>query len=153
MVAFAGYPIVVDDRLVGVMATFARQPLSPIVVESMASIADDLAQCIERKQAEASRRAIEARQAAILESAMDCIITIDHKGHVLEFNPAAEETFGYRREEAVGRLLGELIVPPALRKAHFDGLQRYLAGERLACSAVGSRSKGCVRTVRLSRLS
>ena len=41
--------------------------------------------------------------AAILEAALDCIITIDDRGRVLEFNPAAEETFGYSAEDVVGR--------------------------------------------------
>ena len=38
-----------------------------------------------------------------METALDCIITIDHEGKVIEFNPAAERTFGYRRDQVVGR--------------------------------------------------
>jgi PAS domain S-box-containing protein len=155
MVAFAGYPLVVDDRLVGVMATFSRRVLDPIIIQSMASIADDLAQCIERKQAEAGRLATEARKAAILESAMDCIITIDHEGRVLEFNPASERTFGYAREQAVGRTLAELIVPPGLREAHRAGLARYVStgdprvlGRRIEIEAM--RADGTVFPVELA---
>jgi sigma-B regulation protein RsbU (phosphoserine phosphatase) len=44
----------------------------------------------------------------------------------VEFNPAAEAMFGYSRAEVLGRELAELIVPPALRAAHRDGLRRYL---------------------------
>ena len=47
---------------------------------------------------------------AILDSALDCIITMDASGHVLEFNPAAERVFGFTREEAVGQELAELII-------------------------------------------
>ncbi len=68
-----------------------------------------------------------AREAAILEAALDCIITIDAEGKVVEFNPAAERTFGYRRDETVGESLAELIVPPSLRTAHIEGMKRYLA--------------------------
>ena len=68
----------------------------------------------------------EARKAAILETALDCIIAIDHDSHVTEWNPAAQKTFGYSREEALGRQLPELIIPPALREAHYNGLQHYL---------------------------
>ncbi len=64
-----------------------------------------------------------------LEASLDCVITIDHRGAVLEFNPAAQRTFGYEREEAVGREMAELIVPPDLREAHRDGLRRYLETE------------------------
>ena len=46
---------------------------------------------------------------------------------VLELNPAAERTFGYAREDAVGRELAELIVPPELRDAHRAGLGRHIA--------------------------
>ena len=69
----------------------------------------------------------ESRKAAILHSALDCIITIDHEGRVLDFNPAAERTFGYRQEEVRNQLLGELIVPPSLREAHYRGMTHYLA--------------------------
>ncbi len=69
----------------------------------------------------------EARKSAILDTALDCIILIDAAGHVLEFNPAAERTFGYRRADVVGRDLAELIVPPSLRERHRQGLARYVA--------------------------
>jgi PAS domain S-box-containing protein len=48
---------------------------------------------------------------------------MDHEGLVVDFNQA---TFGYSRDEAIGRPLVELIVPPALRDRHRAGLRRYL---------------------------
>src|SRR5450432_574556 len=97
----------------------------------------------ERKQAEDSLRQSEESMRAILDSALDCIITMDHHGRVVEFNPAAEKTFGYRPEEAIGQLLAELIIPPLLRERHQKGLARYLAtgeapalGQRLELSAM-----------------
>jgi PAS domain S-box-containing protein len=56
MIAFAGYPLIVEDRLVGVMATFARRPLTDTVLESMASVANGIALGIERKRAEQGLR-------------------------------------------------------------------------------------------------
>jgi PAS domain S-box-containing protein len=44
----------------------------------------------------------------------------------VEFNSAAERTFGYRRAEALGKELAELIIPPRLRAQHREGLARYL---------------------------
>lgn len=64
---------------------------------------------------------------AVLQSALDSIVVMDSEGIVREFNPAAERTFGYRREEAVGAPLADLIVPPELRARHWAGLRRYLA--------------------------
>jgi PAS domain S-box-containing protein len=63
---------------------------------------------------------------AILDSALDCIITMDADGRVREFNPAAEKVFGFSRSEAVGRELADLIVPPRMREQHRQGLARYL---------------------------
>ena len=69
----------------------------------------------------------EVRKAAIVESALDCIVTIDHEGRITEFNPAAERTFGHRRDEVVGKQLAEVIIPPSLREKHRLGFARYLA--------------------------
>ena len=67
------------------------------------------------------------RNAAILEAALDAVITMDHEGKVVEFNSAAERIFGYRREDAAGRNLADLIIPERLRAEHWRGLARYLA--------------------------
>jgi PAS domain S-box-containing protein len=73
-------------------------------------------------------RAQEARYRAMLDAALDCVLTMDHEGHIVDFNPAAERTFGYRADDAVGRAMDELIIPPELRERHRSGLARYLAG-------------------------
>ena len=62
----------------------------------------------------------------ILDSALDCIITMDAAGRVVEFNHAAERTFGFTREEAVGAELAELIIPERMRGQHRRGLAHYL---------------------------
>jgi PAS domain S-box-containing protein len=67
----------------------------------------------------------EARKAAIVESALDCVITMDAEGRVVEFNPAAERTFGYCQSDVVGRPLADLIIPSDLRQKHRDGLARH----------------------------
>ena len=68
-----------------------------------------------------------ARLSGILQAALDCIVTVDAEGRVIEFNPAAEKTFGYVERETVGRDMAELVIPPAYRAMHRAGLQRYLA--------------------------
>ena len=65
MVAFAGYPLVVKDRLLGVLAMFSRRPLSEAVLQTLGSVAGVIALGIERKQQEVElRRAKEAAEAA-----------------------------------------------------------------------------------------
>ena len=94
-------------------------------------------------QEERELKRSEARKAAILDSALDCIVTIDHEGCITEFNPAAERTFGYRRDEVLGRHLADVIIPPSLREKHRQGFARYLAtgearvlGKRIEMTAV-----------------
>ncbi|HEU5182062.1 MAG TPA: PAS domain S-box protein [Candidatus Polarisedimenticolia bacterium] len=84
----------------------------------------------ERKHAEEALRQSEARKGAILDTALDAIITIDQAGIALEFNPAAEQLFGHRREEVLGRNILELIVPPEEQQKIREGLQKFfLTGE------------------------
>lgn len=78
-----------------------------------------------RQSIEAELRRSTARNEAILEAALDSVILMDAAGRIVQFNPAAEKTFDWRREEAVGADLGELIVPPVLREAHCKGLAHY----------------------------
>jgi PAS domain S-box-containing protein len=85
----------------------------------------------------------EVRKAAIVDSALDCIVTIDHEGCITEFNPAAEDTFGYRRDEVLGKHLADVVIPPSLREKHRQGFARYLAtgearvlGKRIEMTAV-----------------
>jgi PAS domain S-box-containing protein len=96
---------------------------------------------------EAPRAETEARTRAILDAALDCVVSIDHRGLITYFNPAAEETFGYRSEQAVGRELADVIIPPSLRDAHRAGFARHLEtgearilGERV--ETIGMRGDG-----------
>jgi len=80
----------------------------------------------EIRRAERSLRASEARKSAVLQTALDAIVNIDHDGNIVDFNPAAERMFGYARDEAIGREMGSVIVPPSLRENHRKGLARFL---------------------------
>lgn len=89
--------------------------------------------------------ASEARKGAILESSLDAVITMDIAGHIIEFNPAAERMFGFSRDEAIGALVSQTVVPRRLRQSHIEGLARYLEsgeprilGERIEITAVRS---------------
>ena len=78
-----------------------------------------------RQAQQALRRSEEAFR-GIVEASVDCVVTADHTGRITEFNPAAERTFGYRREEAIGRLVAELIIPLRYHEAHAAGWARYM---------------------------
>src|SRR5947207_1873226 len=72
-------------------------------------------------------RASAARVRAVGDFARDCIIAMDADGRVLDFNPAAERTFGYARADIIGERLADKIVPAAYRERHVNGLRRYIA--------------------------
>src|SRR5258707_5766057 len=80
-----------------------------------AIIGAEVGQFLARKRFEQEIRFSEARKAGMMEAALDCIITTDQDGRIVEFNPAAERTFGYRRREVLGREMAELIIPEAQR--------------------------------------
>jgi PAS domain S-box-containing protein len=80
----------------------------------------------QRRRAEEALHDSEARKAAIFDSALDSIISIDHQGRVIEFNPQAEKTFGYKRDNVIGQRMDELIIPPAARSQHRTAFARYL---------------------------
>jgi PAS domain S-box-containing protein len=116
-------------KVLGTFAIYFDEPRTPTLLrlslieqfKHIASIA------VERAQGDAALKRSEARKAAILDSALDCIVTTDHDGCITEFNPAAERTFGHRRDEVLGQRLADVIIPTALREKHRQGLARYLA--------------------------
>jgi PAS domain S-box-containing protein len=79
-----------------------------------------------QRAAAAALRESEARKTAILETALDAIISIDQAGKIIEWNPAAERIFGYSRELALGRDLTGLIMPKSNEELHRKGLARFL---------------------------
>jgi diguanylate cyclase (GGDEF)-like protein/PAS domain S-box-containing protein len=146
-----------SDRLV-----ILKKPFDTIEVVQLASALTEkwrlarqsrsILEDLERRVAERTRELVqtvedlsrsESLKGAILKSSLDCLITIDHDGKIVEFNPAAEATFGLTREQALGKEMVELIVPPRLRNAHRRGFAHYLAtgigpilGKRLELAAI-----------------
>jgi PAS domain S-box-containing protein len=66
------------------------------------------------------------RMRAVLETALDGVITMDHTGRIVEFNAGAERIFGYRRASVIGRKLEDTVIPPELAESHRRGLAHYL---------------------------
>jgi len=77
-----------------------------------------------RLRAELERNEVEELKLAVVESALDAIVTVDDKGLVVDFNPAAENAFGYTRARVLGRAAVDLLVPPRLRAIHREELAR-----------------------------
>jgi PAS domain S-box-containing protein len=122
------FPIRSAAGVLGVIELFTGEPREPDaeLLSTMAALGDQIGQVVERRRDVAALRAKEARHRAMLDAALDCVVTMDHEGRVVDFNQAAERTFGYRADDAIGRDMAELIIPPELRERHRRGLARYL---------------------------
>jgi PAS domain S-box-containing protein len=125
--AFA-FPLRSGRGVVGVVEFFSRERLEPDerLLRTMTAVGSQVGQFVARRHAEEEVRANESRLRAMLEAALDAVVTMDHHGSVVGWNPAAEATFGYSAEEAIGADMADLIVPPMLRESHRRGLARYL---------------------------
>jgi len=83
-------------------------------------------QIAETKKAEKLADINEATLSSIISSTLDAIVTMDHSGVVIRWNPAATDTFGYSEEEACGKQLHDLIIPLASRKEYAGGMGNYV---------------------------
>lgn len=63
---------------------------------------------------------------ALLQSNLSSIVVIDSLDRIVEFNPSAERLFGFNRSQVIGKMMGELLVPAALRQRHYLGIERFL---------------------------
>jgi PAS domain S-box-containing protein len=126
--AFA-FPIGLGDELFGVIECFNSTVVTPDtdLLRTMATVGNQVGQFIGRKHEEAAAAESQRRTRAMMDTALDAVIVMDHDGTISEFNPAAERMFGYRRDDVLGRVLAGLLIPPQLREQHREGLVRYLA--------------------------
>lgn len=97
----------------------------------------------------------EALNKAVVQSSLDAIIVADEDWHVIEFNPAAEAMLGFGRNEAIGRLAWDLVVPTAQREAQIATMERYKAKTDVSelarrFEADGQRKDGSVFPVEYS---
>lgn len=85
---------------------------------------------------------------ATIRAALDGIIIINQGGKVIDFNPSAEKIFGYCNDEIQGRDIADLIIPPAYRERHKEGLKRYretgssqIVGQHVELTALNAKGR------------
>jgi PAS domain S-box-containing protein len=127
MVAFAGYPLLLEGRVLGVLAMFARRPLAEDILKALGSVADSLALGLERKRAQAALAESEARfSVAFQASPIFIAIARMSDGQFVLANDAFVNWTGYTREEVLGRSTAELTVWERQedREAFWEDLRR-----------------------------
>ena len=122
------FPIRLGEEVLGVLEFFSHDIREPDeeLLQMMTTIGSQIGQFVERKHVEAVVRESEARKSAILQSAQDAIVSMDADGLVVDFNPAAEDMFGYRAADVIGSELASFLIPPADRDRHRASLARYV---------------------------
>ncbi|HEU0188077.1 MAG TPA: EAL domain-containing protein, partial [Gallionellaceae bacterium] len=81
----------------------------------------------ERKRAERALIESKDRLHAVIETALDAVVQMNDEGIITGWTTQAEKYFGWTREEAIGRMMSETIIPLQYREAHRKGLKRFLA--------------------------
>jgi len=111
MVAFAGYPLLLEDRVLGVLALFARSPLGDSVLKTLGSVADSIALGIERKRAQTALAESEARFSVAFQASpiFISILRMSDQKYVWA-NDAFVNRLGHPREEVLGRTSAEFGV-------------------------------------------
>ncbi len=125
--------------------------------EALSALHADLEARVAARTLELRERELELR--SVIENANDAYIGFDQASMVTVWNRAAEQTFGYRADEAIGRSLDALIIPPAMTNARRHGIQRYMTtgistvvGKRLELPAVRKDGSSLMVEVRITAL-
>ncbi len=119
LVSFAGYKIgsPTGDTL-GVMALFAKHPISSEEDILLENLGHTVAQVIQSAQADEALRESEEQLRTLTDSIQDAIISIAEQGLVSFWNPAAEKMFGYTVAEVMGKNVHDLLAPSRFMEAH-----------------------------------
>ncbi|WP_427158921.1 PAS domain S-box protein [Aliinostoc sp. HNIBRCY26] len=111
IVAFAGYPLIVEEETVGVIAMFSRHQLSSSTLEILGITAHEIALGIKRKQTEVALQESEERFRNLVEASSDWVWEVDENIRYVYVSPKVRDILGYEPEEVIGKTPLELMPP------------------------------------------
>jgi two-component system sensor histidine kinase/response regulator len=122
-------PVPGSSGVLAVMEFLSHEvrPPDPSLLQMLTTLAGQVGQFLERERAETALAASERETRQILTAAHDAFVAMDSDGVITDWNPQAEATFGWPREEALGRDLADTFIPESYREAHRRGLAHFLA--------------------------
>ncbi len=136
MVSFAGYPLLVDDKLCGVVGIFSQHPMSDATLTGLSSVSTIIANAIERKRAEMESLSLLQRMESLLDANADAVALLSLDGIMTYVNPACVKIIGTARNELLGKCITEFVTDPersmaALQKVVCEGtLHEFVAHVR-----------------------
>lgn len=147
--AACGFPIVINERVHGVMEFFTGELREPdqAIISMLGSVAGQLSQFLSRRMAEENLRRSEARFSSMLAIASDAIVSIDEAQRIILFNHEASRVFGYAQEEIIGEPLAKLL-PSRFAESHGRQIREFgsQAGQsihiRKSREVIGLRKNG-----------
>jgi len=109
IVSFAAYPLLLEERLVGMMSMFARHTVDSAILQEMSSVANGIALCIDRKRSAEALDASEVKYRTVVENIKEVIFQTNEAGEWIFLNPAWTEITGYSVPSSIGRRFSDFI--------------------------------------------
>ncbi len=132
IVACAGYPLMLEERPVGLMVIYSSQPFAPTVLQEMSSVANGIALCVERKRSEEALGASEVRYRSVVESIKEVIFQVNDAGQWTFLNPAWTEITGFKIKESLGKSFVDYVHPED-RERHCEVFQEVIQRGKSFC--------------------
>ena len=108
--SYAAYPLVLEDKLVGLMSVFTLHPVSDQILREMGSVANGIALCIERKRSEEALDASEGRYLSVVENIKEIIFQMDEFGNWTFLNPAWTTVTGFDVKNTIGTFFLDYVL-------------------------------------------
>jgi PAS domain S-box-containing protein len=134
-------PLVLDGVLHHLLLVNLPATRSPEPAAEPETIDDQQTLLLESRRYLKKLKETEERIRAIVDTAVDGVITIDSKGHILSYNPAAEKIFGYGKDEILGRNVS-LLMPESFARHHDQSLHDYNKTGKARILGIGREVQG-----------
>ncbi len=142
MVAFAGYPLIAEEELMGVVAMFSKQPLNQSALNVLSFIAGEIAVAIKRKSIEKALQQKEEQYRSIFETVNDGLSIFDlETSKPVAVNPTWCQMYGYSKEEFTNLKASDYIHPDSLHLFN-NFIESVKAGKEFYCQGVCIHKNG-----------
>ncbi|WP_441306995.1 PAS domain S-box protein [Cylindrospermum sp. FACHB-282] len=133
MIAFAGYPLIVEGETLGVIAMYCRQILTESTFKALGIAADAIAIGIKRKQTEEALRDSEERFRNLVEASSDWVWEVDANSLYTYVSPKVRDILGYEPEEVLGKTPLDFMSPPKRGSIAQDFAAIFVAPQPFQC--------------------